>query len=60
MAKSKPTKSNIKKTERPAKVKKLHEELGKLTYEIASLKEQINKKAKRSNEIGQALEKFNG
>jgi len=39
---------------------KLHEELGKLTYEIAKLKEIVNKKALRSNEIGQELERLNG
>jgi len=42
------------------KKKKLHEELGVLTYEIAKLKAELNKKAQRSNQIAQELEELNG
>lgn len=44
--------------EKPEKVRSLHTELGELTYEMAKLREQLNQKAKRSNEIGQELEKL--
>ena len=37
---------------------KLQQELGKLTFEMAKLKESWEEKAKRSNEIGLELDKL--
>lgn len=42
------------------KKKKLHEELGRLSYEITVMREEQNEKAKRANEIGEELKKLNG
>lgn len=42
------------------KKKKLHEKLGELTYEIAKLKTELNKKVQHSNQIAQELEELDG
>ncbi len=56
----KSSKNTAKDVEKPSNKAKLEQELGRLTFEIAKLKEQVNEKAKRSNEIGQELDKLNG
>lgn len=38
---------------------KLEQELGRLTYEIAILREELNQKVQRSNEIGTELRRLN-
>ena len=42
------------------KKKTLHEELGKLTFEMAKLRSELESRAKRSNEIGEALKELDG
>jgi len=42
------------------KRKELATELGELTYERAKLTEQLNKNAKRSNEVATEMEKLSG
>ena len=56
----KSSKNKAKDVEKPSNKAKLEQELGRLTFEIAKLKEQVNVRAQRSNEIGQELEKLNG
>ena len=60
MAKPKPKDNKAKDVEKPARVKCLHAELGKLTFEMAKQKASWEAKAKRSNEIGAELEKLDG
>ncbi len=56
----KSSKNTAKDVEKPSNKAKLEQELGRLTFEIAKLKEQLNEKAKKSNEIGQELDRLNG
>lgn len=52
--------NKAEKVETKQRVNKLHTELGKLTYEIAKLKVELNKRVQRSNQIGNELEKLDG
>ncbi|KKN58275.1 hypothetical protein LCGC14_0553550 [marine sediment metagenome] len=52
--------NKAKDVETPAKRAKLEQELGRLTFEMAELREEQNKRAKRSNEIGGLLKGLNG
>ncbi len=56
----KSSKNKAKDVEKPSNKAKLEQELGKLTFEIAKLREELNKKAQQSNAIGNELEKLNG
>lgn len=60
MAKPKSSENKSEDVETSARVKKLHTELGKLTFEIAELRGELNEKAVRSNEIGGLLKELNG
>ena len=59
MSKTKATENKAKDVEKTPRAK-LEQELGKLTFEIAKLREELNKKAQQSNAIGNELEKLNG
>ncbi len=60
MKKPKASKNKAKDVEKPSRKAKLEQELGRLTFEIAKLKEQVTIKVNRSNQIGQELDKLNG
>lgn len=52
--------NKAKDVETSTKRAKLERELGKLTFEIAKLQKAGNALVKRSNEIGQELERLDG
>ena len=56
----KSSKNKAKDVEKPSSKAKLEQELGRLTFEIAKLKEQVTTKVNRSNQIGQELDGLNG
>ncbi len=56
----KSSKNKAKDVETSARKTKLEQELGRLTYQLAKLRETSNALTKRSNEIGAELERLYG